>query len=99
MGEAVAEYKTSQNPLRDFIEECCVKGDAVFIGVTELRGHFNTYTNISGIENTLNAREFNRLMRQSGYSEGSKRIHGKVVKSWLGIRVSECNVDEDDMSI
>lgn len=99
VGNAVAEYKSSQNPLRDFIDEMCVKGEDLFIAVTEFRGHFNTYAIISGLEGTISAREFNGFMRGCGFSEGSKRNHGKVVKSWLGIGLANDNVDEDDMSI
>lgn len=94
-----AEYRDSMNPIKDFINDMCVIGEDLFIAVPELRGYFNKYVNISGLENTLSAREFNSLMRVSGYREGSKRVHGKVLKCWQGISLANDTVDEDDIPI
>ena len=79
------EYRNDMNPIKAFIDDKCIIGPELFVAVTELRGHYDAWVNINGIDERLSVRDFNKAMSESGYKKGSNRVSGKVVKCWQKI--------------
>ena len=88
--EDTREYREEMNPLKDFIEERCIKGRDNFIPVRELKKEFDEFNTD---KRQLSGRDFNAYMTESGYIYKLQRIGEKPVKCWLGLRLRE-NDDE-----
>ena len=84
------EYREEMNPLKDFIEECCVIGRDNFVPVREVKKEFDEF---NSEKRQLSTRDFNSFMSESGYLYKLKKLSGKPVKCWLGIGLRD-NSDE-----
>jgi putative DNA primase/helicase len=91
------EYRINMNPLKTFIDDECVIGPELSVGVIELKSVYDTWLNINGYDERLSAKDFSALMRESGYKKGTARINGKVVKCWFGIGLCNENVDDEEL--
>ena len=76
------EYREEMNPLKDFIEECCIIGRENFVPVREVKKEFDEF---NSEKRQLSTRDFNSFMSESGYIYKLIRIGEKPVKCWLGI--------------
>lgn len=83
------EYRKDMHPLKDFLDENCIEGegkDEFFIPVTKLKKQFDDWdTN----KKKMVSQDFNSYMVESGYTSSSKRVDGKPVKCWFGLRLRE----------
>lgn len=83
------EYKNDQNPLAQFIEEECIVSSkdvtALVVPVAELKSVYDVWARLNGYDDKLSAAVFSKMLRKSGYTKMSQRVHGKVVKCWIGI--------------
>jgi len=93
------EYRAEMNPIKAFIDDNCIIGPELFIAVTELRQHYDTWGNINDMDDRLSVRDFNTVLSESGYKRVPNRMNGKVVKCWQGISIANETVDEDDLPI
>jgi P4 family phage/plasmid primase-like protien len=84
------EYRADMNPLKDFLDECCIKEEGNFSPVTELKKEFDIWDTD---KKKMSAREFNSYMIECGYTYKLIRVGGKPVKCWLGLRLRD-NSDE-----
>ena len=64
--DSTEEYRASQNPLREFFEDCCEFDPCGFVPVSELRAAYDKYADENGAKYTLGPREFNKRLREKG---------------------------------
>ncbi|RXG63966.1 hypothetical protein ES695_14775 [Candidatus Atribacteria bacterium 1244-E10-H5-B2] len=89
--EATAEYKSSQDVVAEFIEQCCMESHRVKIATKELYKAYKYWCEESG-EDPVNKKSFGRRLSERGYKSiriGSpKQEHG-----WLGIALKDKEID------
>ena len=82
--EDTLDYRREMHPLKDFLEERCINGTSEFVPVTELKKEYDDWdTN----KKKMTSRDFNLYMSECGYLYKSKKVGGKPVKSWIGLRL------------
>ena len=84
------EYRADMNPLKDFKTECCILGEDEFVGMRILKEAFNGW---NPEKKVMGSRTFAALMRSSGYIDRLKRVDGKPLKCWMGLRLRD-NYDQ-----
>ncbi len=93
------QYRSEQDPLRQFIENECVTGEHLSVSVTDMLGVFQSWARNELGDSTLgsiSARDFSRLVTDAGFVKKNVRMHGdKVVKCWYGIGLRNEEMDDD----
>ncbi len=79
-------YRIEMNPLKEFIEEMCVKKAEYFVSGRTLKKEFDEW---STDKKQLSGRDFASYMRESGYLYAQKKVDKKPVKCWFGLRLRE----------
>jgi len=85
VGEAVAEYKSSQNPLDDFFKECCKFSAFGICPVSILKQKFEEWQKDRGENLSISSRVFNDELRGRGCENKNQWYGGMTQKVWLGI--------------
>ena len=90
---ATEAYRADNDPLKDFVEDCCILTPAAIVPVVELRKAYETWCQENGQKFTISARNFNDRLRELGCEAGPTRYADKVCKCWHGIGLGR--TDED----
>jgi len=85
---ATAEYRTEQDPLKDFFDQCCKVDAFGIVPVPILKNRYETWCSDNGIESHLSAQEFNACLRQKGCRNDQQWYDGKTQKVWLGLSLT-----------
>jgi putative DNA primase/helicase len=92
--EATAEYRSSQDPLKDFFEDKCVFFSNASVPVKKMRTIYEEWAREIGIKYPLGPREFNKRMETKGckrramryYNEAGTEMNGKC---WTGVTLQQ----------
>ena len=93
--KATEEYRSNEDPLRDFFDDVCKFDKNAFIPVAKLRGAYKEWAEENGVKYTLGRRNFNHRLETLGCERRQKRYyneHGteKNEKCWMGITLESC---------
>ncbi|MFC1783758.1 phage/plasmid primase, P4 family [Planctomycetota bacterium] len=83
--QATDEYRQSQNPLKEFFDDCCEFNEYAVVSVAKLRAAYEEHARQTGLKFTLSPREFNERLRNRNCEDKNERYEGKVQKCWKGI--------------
>jgi putative DNA primase/helicase len=83
--QSTEEYRQSQDPLKDFFEDCCEFDSWMVLPVKNLRAAYEQWAKDNGVRFTLGPREFNKRLREKGCVSKSTWHDGKNAKCWQGI--------------
>lgn len=81
--DSTAEYREEQDPLKEFLEECCLVGSACTVRAHELRNAYTNFCKQSGILRPLSPQQFNRRLK----SRGCDTARDEYGKYWAGIGI------------
>jgi len=103
---ATAEYRESQDPLRDFYDEWCEFGQASYVPVKELRTRYDEFAKESGIKYPLSPKDFNARLRAKGCRQGKKNHPNdigteKPTRCWIGVNLRSepaCEETTDELT-
>lgn len=89
--QSTAEYRDSQEDLRDFFEDACIFAPDSFVSVSTLRSAYEKWAKDNGVKHTLGSYRFNKKLEERGCKREVKRIKlttGKsfLEKCWVGIK-------------
>lgn len=85
---ATSEYRQSQDPLADFIAECCELNPGLITPVSILLEAFEEWEKKAGRDGEqIDSRAFNRSLRSRGCRYETQFFDGKTRKVWVGIDV------------
>ncbi len=87
MKECLAKYRSESDPISSFTEEIEVGRDYK-VTITDLRSVYEEHCRERG-DDPLNARFFNSLLEERGYSRGGGRFNGEYVKCWIGFKLKD----------
>ncbi len=84
------EWRDEDDPLRDFLEDCCsledIGDDKCFTPVGDMRAAYDRWAKDDGQKFTIGPREFNDRMEQRGIVQSRGRVlNGKKTRCWEGI--------------
>ena len=82
MLDYTAAYRAENDPLADFISECCDLADDLLAPGGDLRAAYETWAEASG-EEPVSKSEFRTALRGRGLEPA--RVGGKRVRVWRGI--------------
>ncbi|MFC1783819.1 phage/plasmid primase, P4 family [Planctomycetota bacterium] len=85
--QATREYKLSQDPLREFIEDYIAIDARERELVKNVRAVYEKYAAEIGMKYTLNPAVFNKRLEQLGCEKKNMRDESGVSKYWLGLRL------------
>ena len=84
--EATAQWKSEQNNVRDFVEECCVLREDIWTPVLELRKAYERWCDENG---QRGSRRWGEALEEMGLVKKAVRRGASVAKAWHGIGVSD----------
>lgn len=82
---ATFEYRQEQNPLNDFIADCCKLDSFGVVPVNSLKGAYESWEDRQGRKSRLSAQQFNSAMRKIGCKYETQWYGGMTQKCWIGI--------------
>jgi putative DNA primase/helicase len=82
--QATAAYRKSQEPLADFVLDCCVMGAVQSVTATSLRTEYESWCKAEGIKHPIGGKRWGDALRALGCKD--RRGHGGV-RMWDGIDV------------
>lgn len=80
--EATAGYRKSQEPLSDFIADCCDLGDGLSVSTELLRDEYERWCRAQGIKHLVSGRKWADALKAVGCSPGRTFAAGRF---WGGI--------------
>ena len=97
---ATTEYRSEQDPLREFLEDTCKFDEDAYVPVAEFRKAYEGWAGDVGVKYTLGARAFNERLEARGCRRITKKYVNdigthKIGKCWTGIKL-ECNQEIED---
>lgn len=84
---ATAAYRDEQDPLREFLADCCQVGPGKVVEVTKLKQAYTTWARKSGETNPLKPVEFARRIEEAGIYKVIKKVDGVATRVWEGIEL------------
>jgi putative DNA primase/helicase len=81
---ASAVYRDEQNPLRDFLEECCVIGSDHAIPRNEMWASYQSWANASGVSYPISRTALYERLRRMGIDENKRK--GQRMLVGVGIK-------------
>jgi len=82
--QATAAYRKSQEPLTDFVADCCVLGPRYRVSATRLREVYDAWCKSEGLKYPLAGRAWGAALRALGCTDG--RLGGGA-RCWDGIDI------------
>jgi putative DNA primase/helicase len=84
---ATASYRAEQDPLRDFLADCCVLEPDAWTPSKALYDAYRTWAESNGDgDSAMNSKTFGLQLAEHGCRQASRKQKGKLVRGWLGIR-------------
>ena len=94
--EATADYRRSQAPLTDFVEECCRLGAGFGVQAGELRAAYERHCAENGVKHPLAARAWGEALRALGCERVVYRTSQGVRRMWGGIALQRDGSDSGE---
>jgi putative DNA primase/helicase len=99
--QSTEEYRQSQDPLRDFLDDDCEFDPTAYVPVVDLRTAYEEWARENGQRYTLGPREFNKRLESKNCERMPKRIRNeygteKPTKCWRGITLKS-NPTKDEL--
>ena len=79
------EYRASENPVKQFVDDFCITDDGLFSPTAKMRDAFLCWVDEMDDVDSLVPRDFNAAMRGLGYASKVKRVDGVLTKCWIDI--------------
>lgn len=86
--EASAEWRDHDDPLRDFLEDCCELGEEEFVSVADLSMAYQWWAKQRGERFPLGPSAFNERLYSKKFKQDRRRISGKTVRIWTGLQLT-----------
>jgi putative DNA primase/helicase len=106
VSQANLDWRQHDDPLRDFLEDCCVvddRGDGVpvserrFVSSRDLTSAYDWWAKQEGVKVTLGRENFGERLRSKGFLSGRKRERedgageARQFRAWIGLELTcEC---------
>lgn len=89
------EYRVKSDHFMAFVEDCCIRGEDVFVPVAKLKQAYEMWIASNGEDklSMLSSAAFNDRVQQLGCKKGKPtvkepgQLKGHQVRSWMGIRL------------
>lgn len=88
---ATEEYRSEEDPIGNFIDECCATGDGQTCMVRELREAYERWCDEQGDKYPLSPRVFNERLESRGMRRKAAWVIGTAAKVWEGISLTMRN--------
>ena len=86
---STASLRDDMNPLKQFLDDCCVFEDGSLTSVQAMTGAYETWCKANGQRFPLSSQNFNRNMQALGVQQpkSPEYIQGRRTRCWKGIRL------------
>jgi len=83
---ATKSYRKQENPVKEFLDECCKRKKGEFVTNTRLWEYYEwwIHDNRKHFEQ-ISQKEFTICLKQLGYKQKRKYIKGKLNRVWIGL--------------
>jgi putative DNA primase/helicase len=87
--EATAAYRADMDTIGQFIADCCIRGDGLSVGATDLYETFRSWLEKMGEKETVTQNSFGKALAEKGFKDGRfKTGPQKGRRLWQGIGLS-----------
>jgi putative DNA primase/helicase len=83
--DATERYREEMDPLRDFVEDCCIVTPDAWTATALLRRAYEDWGRETGTKNLVGPKKLGERLGARGCEPRSGRLNGKVVRGWAGI--------------
>jgi P4 family phage/plasmid primase-like protien len=88
VSSAGQEWREHDDPLKEFLDDCCEKGDELFIRASDLAAGYDHWAKQARERYPLGREAFNERLQAKGFKQSrSRRIDGKQTRTWEGIEL------------
>jgi P4 family phage/plasmid primase-like protien len=89
VGQAGIEWREHDDPLKEFLEDCCESGEDLFIHASELAAGYEWWAKQNRERYPLGREAFNERLLAKGYkqSRGRRNEQDKQFRAWEGIEL------------
>lgn len=84
---STAEYRESQDPLKDFLADCCELAPDNWVRASDLRRAYDEWCKASGERFGVGGNKFSEALKRHGCEPDSRRMGNLTARVWNGIRV------------
>lgn len=91
VAEAGTEWREHDDPLKEFLEDCCVVGEDLYATVSDVMAAYQWWAKQAGERFPLNKSAFNERMFSKRFHNSDKtrqRIEGKLARCWKGLELN-----------
>lgn len=88
VSQAGEEWREHDDPLKEFLEDCCESGESLYVSIAEVMAAYHWWAKKHGERFPLSRQAFNERMQTSGFRQNRRRIDGKPVRIWDGIQLT-----------
>lgn len=94
--QASLEWREHDDPLKDFLEDCCEVGEGLFVPSRDLTTAYEFWAKREGVKATLGRENFGERLRSKGFTQGRKRMKNrdgsdddsKQFRAWIGLQLT-----------
>ena len=89
VSDAGKDWREDDDPLKDFLEDCCDAKEGLFVPVSDLMAGYLWWAKENGEKYALGRQMFNEWLIGKGFKQGRRRPSGggKVVRLWEGLEL------------
>jgi P4 family phage/plasmid primase-like protien len=84
---AVADWREHDDPVAEFLEDCCELEKTAFVTVSDLRAGYQWWAKDAGEKFILNRVAFNDWLKKKKLCQDRERICGKQERIWRGVEL------------
>ena len=99
--QATSAYREQMDPLKGFLDECCILGPDEWVSANDLRAAYEMWAKENGERDLLRGRTWGEKLRGRGCRPEHRRVQDsttgreRVTRGWVGIRLANDESDDD----
>lgn len=96
--EATEAYREQMDPLADFIDECCVVDEQLWVESGALYKAYAEWARGAGVKQPMTRRAFTDVVGDRGFDRERRRLGGQPKRIWIGIGLADTTTRAADES-
>jgi len=85
VGAANVGWREHDDPLKEFIDDCCETGAELWVLVAELAGAYHFWCHENHERFPLGREAFNERLKAMNFTQKRRRVNGEQPRTWEGI--------------
>jgi len=92
--QSTRDYRQEMDPLRDFVQSCCLLAPEVWVDSRTLRRAYEAWATDNGQYQLLQGKEWGDRLRALGCAPKIRKIAGRTTRGWCGIGLLDIPIQQ-----